>query len=332
MLKVIENAGKGMRMIGRNIQTSDKTPVVLKFIGVGLIAAGSVATVVQSIKASDDVYEMKDTVTEIKRSHKDGYFEIEDAETGELVEEEYTDKMYRSDMFWALWECSKKLSKKLAVPAIMIFLGVLSVLKSNKILDDRLTQKTLSLMAVERMFNQYRENVRESEGEEADAKYLFGTKKANDIVVETYDEHKEEVVAKKQKKGEIVDGMLGDAATDFAFIWENCAGYTGNEVLDDFTMNSALNWAKNYRRVHGYVTMLDIADKFGASAVDPEVRAKWMKAGWIDGYSDEIILTRMPALVSGSEDGIFGSKTLFALNPTADITDRLAKLAKTGRR
>lgn len=330
MLKFIEDAGKGIRTIGRNIATSDKTPVVLKVAGVALIGVGAVSTVVQSIKASDDVYEMKDTVDAIKKSHNDGYFEMEDAETGELVQEEYTDKMYRSDMFWALWECCKKLSKKLAVPAIMIFLGVLSVLKSNKILDDRLTQKTLSLMAVERMYNQYRANVREAEGEEADAKYLFGTKSEKDIPVEVYDEHKEELVAKKQKKGEVTDELMSNKATDYAFVWENAA-YTGNAVLDDITINNALNWSMAHLQAHGYVTMLDVANQFGYSPTDPEVMAKWMKAGWVRGYGDDIIrLTRMPALM-GSETGIFGSRTLFALNPMADITDRLMILAKTGR-
>lgn len=324
------NAGEGIRRIGRSIQTSDKTPVVLKVAGVALIGVGAVTTVVQSIKASDDVYDMKDTVEAIKKSHKDGYFEIEDAETGELVEEEYTDKMYRSDMFWALWECCKKLSKKLAVPAIMIFLGVLSVLKSNKILDDRLTQKTLSLMAVERMFNQYRENVRESEGEEADAKYLFGTKSEKDIPVEVYDEHKEEVVAKKQKKGEVTDALMSNSATDYAFVWENAA-YTGNEILDDITINNALNWSMAHLKAHGYVTMLEVAKQFGYEPTDPAVMAKWMKAGWVQGYGDDIIrLTKMQALM-GSEDGIFGKRTLFALNPAADITDRLAALARCGR-
>lgn len=238
--------------------------------------------------------------------------------------------MYRSDMFWALWECCKKLSKKLAVPAIMIFLGVLSVLKSNKILDDRLTQKTLSLMAVERMYNQYRANVREAEGEEADAKYLFGTKTGKDIPVEVYDEHKEEIVAKKQKKGEVTDELMSNKATDYAFVWENAA-YTGNAVLDDITINNALNWSMAHLQAHGYVTMLDVAKQFGYEPTDPEVMSKWMKAGWVKGYGDHIIrLTRMPALM-GSETGIFGSRTLFALNPMADITDRLMILAKTGR-
>ena len=332
MKEMLVNAGNGLRRFGRNIATSEKTPGVLKWVGVGLIAGGAVATVVQSIKASDDVYDMKDTMAEIKKSHEDGYFEMEDAETGETESIEYTDKMYRSDMFWALWECCKKLSKKLAVPATMIFLGVYSILRSNKLLDDRLTQKTLSLMAVERMFNQYRSNVRESEGEEADAKYLFGVKEKKDILVETYDEHKEEVVAKKQKKGNVVDGFLGDAATDYAFIWENCTTHTGNSVLDDMTINSILNFAKQEIKVYGYVTMLDIANRFGTSTVDPELKARWMKAGWVRGYTDDIMLTRMPALVSGSEDGIFGPKTLFALNPSADITDKLMALAKDGRR
>lgn len=328
-MNLIKNASNGFKVLVNTVKTADVTPKVLLVGGVGLIVTGTVGTVIQSIKGADDVCEMKDRVANIKDCKENGYYEAQD-DDGETYKEEYTDKMFRSDFFWALWECCKKLSKKLAVPAIMIFLGVYSVLKSNKMLDERLTEKTLSLMAVERMYNQYRKNVRDDLGEEADSKYRFGTRTEKDVIVEEYDETKETMVPRKQKKAEVTDELMSDAASDFAFIFESTNACTGNVILDDSRVQSIINLAQMEYDEYGRFSLIELYRRFGYYPETDEQLGLACKAGWLKGYSDDKIrLTRKKALV-GSETP-FGERTLFDFNCSYDVADRLIALSKKER-
>lgn len=323
----LELMGKAVRKFASKVYNADMTPKALLITGVVTIGAGVAATVVQSVKASDDIYEFKDTVETIKECKENGVFIVEDEETGEEIAEKYTDDMYRKDMAWAFLDICKVMAKRLGLPLTVVVVGIIEVCKAHGMVDDRLTASVLSYMALDKQFKQYRKNVVEQDGEEADSRYLYGIRKQKEAIVETYDEYKDEMTAKKQKNVDILEE--GNMATDFAFLMEQCSMCDRDPKLDEITVNSIVNRANIIYDRDGVLPFMWIVDAIGYTPKTDEELGRFMTAGWLKGYSDDHVkIQTRPCLTQGSEDGLFAGRTLLTFNASPNISTRLIKLSK----
>lgn len=232
-------------------------PEILVWVGVTGIVTGTVLACKETRKIEPILEEHKDTLNDIHMATDTGI--LVDKETSNGVP--YTDKDKRRDLAMCYGKTAVELGK-VYWPSFLIISGSIGcILKSHSILNKRNLGLTVAYAGLSQVFDEYRKNIIDKFGEEADVEARYAVK------------------AKKNKKGEVTYEMTEDTSENdhSRFFDAESRLWDGNVNLNLSALKAQeqkLNRILKYRRSH-MVTLNEVYD-----AVD--VRPS--KDGQILGY------------------------------------------------
>lgn len=235
--KVVKPAARIGRKVGYKI--SAKAPTILIISGIGAVFAAGVMIAKRSKKAAETIDEF---ATERQSLEDTIEHEAQIAATEEIKERGVTDEKeknyilckYRKRIRKAYGKALRRLYLKFigkllriyALPALIGVLGAVMILGSHRIMLKRLAGVTALYKATDEAFTQYRQNVVNDLGEEADLKYRYGIQNYEFQGVETDSKGKEKTVTETR-------AIAGSGSPfEFKFCRDTSQEYTGDEVYD----------------------------------------------------------------------------------------------------
>ena len=265
-----------------------KSPEILIATGVVGIVTGTVLACRATLKAKDILEEHKKVIDEINEVK-------EQADAGNV--EDYSEQDYKKDITTQYIQTGIKLTKEFALPVVLISGGIGTCFASNGILKKRYASVSAAYTAVNGAFSNYRKNVVESLGSEADQQFRFGLqpKKIEDTVTDENGKDK-----KIKKLVDEVTGSLDDFSTFFdesCYEWDRNADY-------NFSFLIGIENILNQQLIRdGYLFVSDVYDAIG---VNPEtIPSNILKASRVAGW---IYDTEMPIGIKQVDLGVTNVK------------------------
>lgn len=256
-MKMLETIGTGLSNVtGKfGLKVQERAPELLLATGV----VGFVGTVIFACKAT-----LK--VDEVKEHYKEKMDEIHEYEENDS---EYTREDAKKDKFKLFCATSGEVAK-LYAPAFTI--GVFSVtciLVSNNIMRKRYAEVVAAYTTVSTAFAEYRQRVREEEGEEADRHYRFGSKRD----VETHEEVDEH--GKKKKVKEEVE-VITNGPSGYARVFDsNNPNWDRNVNFSMMFLKAQESMLNNLLQTRGHVFLNEVYDSLGFKHTQEGAMVGW---------------------------------------------------------
>lgn len=171
--------------------------------------------------------------------------------------------------------------KKFGLPAFLLVLSFGLILGSHGVLKKRYISTTIAYKTLDEAFKDYRERVREVEGEEKELHIFNGTEECGEItkIDENGDTHSEKMVQKVNSKKN----------APYEFDW-NCRTAPGNwEANTDYNLmflRGIQNWANDRLNAVGHVFMNEILDAVGLKRTPEGQAIGWLKGSGGDDFVD----------------------------------------------
>ena len=310
MNKFVDNAAKGMISTLSKVKNAKNTPKYMLIGGVTMIISAGVIACVKTLKLEEKVDDAKESIDHIKELREAGEYVI-DTETDETAE--YTDVLYRKDLFWVYGRTVVEVTKLYLPSLLLTGIGVGLIGGSNKILSDKLSQMTITATALSEAYNKYRRNVIADQGEEADRRYRLGLETKKNFEMTVVDEEGK-LINKKEKKIDIISNVK-NVASQYAVILDNCDVYTPSDI--EYTVRALeayMNIAQAKYDARKYIYLYEIWESIGAlNCVSDEAIAMSHQVGLVKGYGDDDIKFDLVPTHLGSEDK-FKSVLLLDIN------------------
>lgn len=259
----------------------DEAPAILTGIGIGAVLIGTV----EACKAST-------TLSEIVEEHKEAMEEVN--EKAEAVEEEGEDFNKGKEKLKVFVKTGKKIVKKYALPATAIAIGVACLVGGNVMLNTRNIALASAANSISSAYEDYRNRVIETFGEEADSKLRRGVKEVTT----------EEVGAngrKKKVKKEVSDPTAKGKGYGRYFTPSNPYWIDDRDQLE-FMFNQEQSRANNLFQINRKYTLDKLWERLGF--VDGDNCPDSMVMGWVEGVGDQFInLNVEPATIPDGNGG-----------------------------
>lgn len=271
MINVIDAAFGKVKPIAETVirTVSPKLPEILLGTGISIVAGGCVVACVKSVKHVPRIIaETDSTISDIKDAVDD---------ENELKHE--ITKIYAHSAL--------ELGKVYAVPVSMVCGGIACIIASHNIQHSKILAIGGAYNTLLASFNDYRENVRNDQGIDADRRYLYGTHEET-IVEETTDKNGK---VKKKEKTVVALGSSGDGKNGESLYHRCYSRQTSAQWIND----AAYNWKyltsieRNFtQKLHyqGYVFLDEVYEALGFD-LDGYSNAKIV--GWMLGMGDDRI-------------------------------------------
>lgn len=234
---------------------------------IGAVVAGSKAT----LKAEAILDEHKESMDAIKEVRNEPEYA-----------EEYSDADYRKDLVTTYAQTGIKFAKNYALTAGLLAAGTFFVLSSYKIMKSRYAMLATSYSALKKMFDVYRQRVREDQGEEKDLDYMYGRKKIE--VEETVTDEKGKTKTVK-KEGILFEGKQ---FSQYArFFDESCEHWTKDPTynLDYLIRMQQIANEKLHATAtaggKGFLCLNEVYESLGIPKT-----AEGQQVGWVEGNGD----------------------------------------------
>lgn len=248
--------------------TKKNSPKILVALGIGSVVIGTVDACKKTTKINSILEEHEDTLKEIKMA----------ADTGVIVDKEsstgvpFTEKDKRKAVARCYGHTVFELGKLYWRPVLEIGGGIGCILYSHNILETRNASLSAAVTTTASMFDQYRKNIIEKFGEEADTEARYSIKSEKSKGKKGEEDKVEYKATEKTGKG-----------IDFSVFYDSTVrGWDSDPSYNLLTLNNAqkeLNW----KLAHSYDHTITIADCYNMTHTKPmskeaEKAAKVM--GW----------------------------------------------------
>lgn len=229
------------RMLGASLKAGIEkvAPGVMIAVGIGAVAVGA-------YKAAEAAPEAKEAIAEFKTMRE----AIEQSEEDPEARREIINSGYRS--------LGNTLLHAYAKPALLVSGGTALILGGHGIISKKLATTTASLISTDKLFQDYRHNVIEDQGEEADFRYRTGVKKVN---VETVEQDIRGRKRKVMKEYDVVDEVLTNPF--MKFYDESNPNFSKNPTDDLYTLRKREEWFNDRLRAEGYLFLNDVLYDLG---------------------------------------------------------------------
>lgn len=171
--------------------------------------------------------------------------------------------------------------KKFGLPAFLLVLSFGLILGSHGVLKKRYISTTIAYKALDEAFKDYRERVREVEGEEKELHIFNGTEECGEItkIDENGDTHTEKMLQKVHQKKN----------APYEFDW-NCrtapANWEANTDYNLMFLRGIQNWANDRLNAVGHVFMNEVLDGIGLPRTREGAIMGWLKGSGGDDFVD----------------------------------------------
>lgn len=247
-----------MSVMTNLIQSLKKhSPEILIGAGVVGVVTGTVLACKATRKIDPIIEEHKDTLNDIHMATDTGILVDKETSTGVP----YTEKDKRKDLVMCYGRTALELGKVYWPSALIITSSIGCIIASHNILNKRNIGLTAAYAGLSQVFEEYRRNIIDKFGEEADVEARYAVK------------------AKKNKKGEVTYEMTEDTSdNDHSRFFDAESRFWDNNVNLNLQMLKSqeknLNRTLKYRRSH----MITLNEVYDAIDVRPS------KDGQVLGY------------------------------------------------
>lgn len=259
------------------------TPKILMISGITIIIASGVYACKQTLKLEERIDEAKAEIDHVKDLKEQGEYVV-DTETGETAE--YTDKLYRKDMFYAWTHGIVNVGKLYVIPVTGVIVGSSMVAGGDAINTERIGTLTLACAGWAEKFGAYRGNVIREYGEEADKRMMTGLEVKKNLEMNVIDPETGELINKTEKKVDIISDVR-NVASPYAIILNDCAFWREDSNYDEICINAKLNMLQAKLSSRHYLYFYEILSEFEIlDRVNLETIAMSHQTGIIEGYGD----------------------------------------------
>lgn len=239
-----------------------QSPNILMVAGVGGIVGGVIMACKRTM-----------TVNEITQPRLDEIKKLR--ERKEKDPESFAPKEYEQNIVAQHVALGIEVAKHYAVPALMIGLGIASIVGSNYILKNRLSAALVAYETIDKAFSEYRDRVREKLGEEEE----YALRHDLDMKIDKVDEVDRTVY---QSRG---GANLSGYAKWFD---ESSTKYHNDPTLNRAFLVGVQQYYNEMLNIKGYVFLNDVYDALGLPKTRAGQIVGWMSEarGGADGYID----------------------------------------------
>lgn len=309
-LGLIGKATKPVLKAGRKIgyKVIKHGPTIAIVTGVGGLFAAGIMVGVKSRKAAKALEEFTEAREEIEKKMEDEardaaneiIFKSPVAISEEVKKQIYDEqrkvvgKTYRKEVRSLYFRTGLKLARIYLVPAVLAAFSAVLIIGGHRSTLKRLAGVTALYKATDEAFRDYRKNVIDDLGEEADAKYRYGINEYEFEGIETDSKGKEKKITEKR-------AIAGSGAPfEFKFCRATSDAYTGDEEFDMSTLLISQN-QRNTNVEAGKV--VHVNDVLGDLAMK-KIGAAGQINGWRDGLTDSVDYHIRKAYEPVTKDGV----------------------------
>jgi hypothetical protein len=281
-----------------------------------MIAVGIAAVAVGSYKAAEATPVVKEAVEEFKTNRE----EIEQTEMDPETKKELVTTSYK--------KLGNSVLHAYGKPVLLVATGTGLILGGHGIVSKKLATTTASLISTDKLFQNYRQNVIEDQGEDADFRYRTGLKT---VEVESVEHDTRGRKRKVKKEMEVVDNVIGNPF--MKFFDEANPNFEKNPSNNLFFLKKQEEWRTRKLRAEGFLFLNDVLYELGYGRC-----AEGSVYGWVYDEDDPechnvvsfgIRNTRRPTVrnaMNGYEPVI-----LLDFNVDGVIVEKLPKFGQYGR-
>jgi hypothetical protein len=250
------------RSFGRAVlNTKAKSPHIFFALGVVSVLGGTVLAAKATLKLEETVEDISNDITNIKELSK----------SSPIAAADYSDAQYYKDMTYIYAKASKKLVKLYGPAILATGVGIACLTGSHVQLTRRNTALTVTLAAVSKAYNEYREKVRSEIGEEKEETlYKNITEKMIEIDGE-------------KKKVKTSDGGYSPYARVFD-VFSTC--WEKDPEVNKIFLECQQRYLNRLLEVRGHVMLNDVYDKLGLERTPAGAIVGWVYKGDGDNYID----------------------------------------------
>lgn len=267
-MKEIAIVKKGLdvaKHVGRRLGAH--SPAIFLVSGLALIGTGVGFTVKKTLDVAPEIEKIREETKKASDSVKDGETSEKDAkEIAKANLKRYLD-----------------LGRHYLVPASLIVTGVGCIIASNRIQHARIVALSAAYDSLLTVYTQYRERVIDSEGKEADRRYLYGEKEIEVEEVKTDKNGKE----RKTKKTMKVLSNESQSLYHRCFDHVNSREYTDDPLYNFDFLKMQERIANQKFQAYGYLFLDEVYEALGFSLSDGYAKAKMV--GWVKGEGDDYV-------------------------------------------
>lgn len=222
-------------------------PEILLVAGTGCVIAGTVVACKNTIKAVDALDERKKDMEVIRKAKEEGK-----TEAGET----YSEDDYKKDTIMVAKKTGLELVKAYAPAAALEGVGLAMIFKSHGIMRDRFTGVAAAYTSLNTAYQNYRQRVRDTVGEQAEDDIYKGITRETIDVTEVDENGKKKKVKKEVVKQNYVD--------QFSIIFDDgCTGWTKSPEMNKARVLSVQEYCNQILQIRGYLYLKDIYEEFG---------------------------------------------------------------------
>lgn len=247
------------------IKAKNAAPHVMLVVGVGGIIYTIVKTAMKARtmddELEDELSEVADIEDEIKHADENG------------EDEEFDLKEAKKRLRKAKFKVVRKGAKLFLVPILVGVASLTLIITSHAIMANELAIVSTTLAAVESKFRDYREGVRERDGEEADAEIMYG-RHSESKTIQKPDPDTGEL---KNVVVNVSDWREGHSVYAMAFCRTYCGSmFADNQYYDEQTIRNMLTTLKNDFEESGVAKLSRAYDY-----LHHDITREALKAGWV---------------------------------------------------
>lgn len=258
------------------------------FVATGIVT-GAVATVMackKTLAVNDILEETKETLAKIEENKpKDDVVKqyVVNKETGETAD--YTEEVAKQDKILAVRDCSLKVAKEYAIPAVLYIASIICILSGFNIIKKRSIALGIAYSGLAESYKLYRERVKDTYGVDIEKELFHGVKKSTKEEEKINENGEREIVESTESKAEKDFSDDSDYCVVFSretapLTWQN--SYAANKTF----IRATLKHAQYILDTKGYIFLNDIYEALGMPRTTTGSVVGWMLDDEGDNFID----------------------------------------------
>lgn len=284
-------------------------PTIMVVTGIGGVAVGA-------YKAAQAAPEAKEAIEEFKTMRES----VEQCDVDPEVKREMVTEGYKT--------LGHGLLHAYAKPALLVSGGAALILGGHGMISKKLATTTASLISTDNLFKNYRQNVIEDQGEDADFRYRTGIKK---VEVESIEQDVRGRKRKVKKEIDVVDDVIGNPF--MKFFDEANPNFSKNPTTNLYWLKKHEEWFNDRLRAEGYLFLNDVLYDLGFNRCSEGSVYGWLYDPDNPGAHNNVSLGIKDIRRKTIQNSINGYEPVILLDFNVDgvIYDKIPKFGQYGR-
>ena len=237
-------------------------PTIMTVTGCVGVVAAAVMACKETLRLEETLDECREEKTEIEKTY--------------AIKKDYDEKAYKKDMAVHTCKSAIRVGRLYAPAAAVGGASIALIFGSNRMMSKRNASLAAAYATLDSMFRKYRDNVKETFGEETDREMRFGAKKSK-VDITTVDEN-----GKTKKTRETVENITTDPNDpntygDYCrFFEESNPNWDKNAEYNMMFLKTVQTYCNDLLKANGFLFLNDVYKQLG---IEPSIAGQ--SVGWI---------------------------------------------------